>query len=207
MVLAAAVWPENLRRPVHPAPTGRADHLLRSHRRSARTHPRRRPASRYADDAHGFDAGGTGATAYAEAVATYLAFAASRAYDYGCTISTWRPKDNAMRAGMSKQAIPMTWDFAEGNPFGESSAGFVECAAVVAKVIATSLAPFDSDAGHAVQRNAAGPFPDGWRSDPVVSTDPPYYDNIGYADLSDFFYVCLRRILRSQYPSLFATVA
>ncbi len=159
------------------------------------------------DDAHGFDAGGTGATAYAEAVATYLAFAASRAYDYGCTISTWRPKDNAMRAGMSKQAIPMTWDFAEGNPFGESSAGFVECAAVVAKVIATSLAPFDSDAGHAVQRNAAGPFPDGWRSDPVVSTDPPYYDNIGYADLSDFFYVCLRRILRSQYPSLFATVA
>lgn len=158
------------------------------------------------DDTHGLDADGTGATAYAEALATYLAFAASRAYDYGCTISTWRPKDNAMRAGMSKQAIPMTWDFAEGNPFGESSAGFVECAAVVAKVVATSLAPFNSDAGHAVQRNAAGPFPNGWRSNPVVSTDPPYYDNIGYADLSDFFYVCLRRVLRSQYPGLFATV-
>jgi len=158
------------------------------------------------DDGCGLDAGGTGATGYAEAVSTYLSFAASRACDYGCSLSTWRPKDNAMRSGMSKQAIPMTWDFAEGNPFGESSAGFVECATVVSKVVATSLAPFDCGAGNAVQRNAAGPFPEGWRPNPVVSTDPPYYDNIGYADLSDFFYVCLRKILRSQYPSLFATV-
>lgn len=159
------------------------------------------------DDGRGLDTGGTGATAYAEAIATYLSFAASRAYDYGCSIATWRPKDNAMRSGMSKQAIPMTWDFAEANPFGKSSAGFIECATVVAKVVATSLAPFKSEAGHATQRNAAGSLPEGWSPKPVISTDPPYYDNIGYADLSDFFYVCLRRILRSQYPSLFATVA
>jgi putative DNA methylase len=160
-----------------------------------------------ADDGRGLDAGGSGATAYAEAVATYLAFAASRAYDYGCSIATWRPKDNAMRSGMSKQAIPMTWDFAEGNPFGESSAGFVECATVVSKVVATSLAPHSGSAGHALQRNAAGAFPDGWATRPVISTDPPYYDNIGYADLSDFFYVCLRRILRQQFPNLFSTLA
>lgn len=158
------------------------------------------------DDGVGLEAGGTGATAYAEGVATYLAFAASRAYDYGCSISTWRPKDSAMRSGMSKQAVPMTWDFAEGNPFGESSAGFVECANVVSKVVATSLAPFDSNPGHAMQRNAAGAFPDGWRKMPVISTDPPYYDNIGYADLSDFFYVCMRRILRGQFPGLFSTL-
>lgn len=159
-----------------------------------------------ADDGRGIDSGGSGASAYAEAVATYLAFAASRAYDYGCSISTWRPKDNAMRSGMSKQAIPMTWDFAEGNPFAGSSAGFVECATVVSKVVATALAPSRAVPGRACLRNAAGPFPEDWRINPVISTDPPYYDNIGYADLSDFFYVCLRRILRPQFPSLFSTL-
>lgn len=159
------------------------------------------------DDGHAIDAGGAAATAYADAVATYLAFAASRAYDYGCSLSTWRPKDNAMRSGMSKQAIPMTWDFAEGNPFAGSSAGFVECATVVSKVVATALAPSGAVSGRACQRNAAGPYPEGWRTNPVISTDPPYYDNIGYADLSDFFYVCLRRILRPQFPSLFSTLA
>jgi len=159
------------------------------------------------DDGRGLDEGGETATAYAEAVATYLAFAASRAYDYGCSISTWRPKDSAMRSGMSKQAIPMTWDFAEGNPFAGSSAGFVECATVVSKVVATALAPSGAVSGRACQRNAAGPYPEGWRTNPVISTDPPYYDNIGYADLSDFFYVCLRRILRPQFPSLFSTLA
>lgn len=159
------------------------------------------------DDHVGIEGGGSGATAYAEALVTYLSFAASRAYDYGCSIATWRPKDNAMRSGLSKQAIPMTWDFAEGNPFGPSSAGFVECATVVAKVVSTALAPYKSELGHAAQRNAAGPAPEAWPTNPIVSTDPPYYDNIGYADLSDFYYVCLRRILRRQYPSLFATVA
>lgn len=157
------------------------------------------------DDGRGLNSGGTGATAYAEAVSVYLAFAASRCADYGSSIATWRPKDNAMRSGMAKQAIPMTWDFAEGNPFGSSSSGFVECAEVVAKVVATALAPSEIGSGFAVQRDAAGAFPADWRL-PVVSTDPPYYDNIGYADLSDFFYVCLRRVMRSLFPDLFATM-
>ena len=158
------------------------------------------------DDGRGLNAGGTSACAYAEAVSIYLTFAASRCADYGCSIATWRPKDNAMRAGMSKQAIPMTWDFAEGNPFGRSSSGFVECAEVVAKVVAVALAPPGVRPGLAVQRDAASAFPAGWGM-PVVSTDPPYYDNIGYADLSDFFYVCIRRVMRGVYPGLFSYMA
>ncbi|HFK2882772.1 TPA: DUF1156 domain-containing protein [Stenotrophomonas maltophilia] len=158
------------------------------------------------DDGRGLSMGGTGATAYAEAVSIYLTFAVSRCVDYGCSLATWRPKDNAMRSGMSKQAVPMTWDFAEGNPFGGSSSGFVECAEVVAKVLAVALAPPRIGPGVAIQRDAAGAFPTGWRM-PVVSTDPPYYDNIGYADLSDFFYVCIRRVARGLFPDLFATMA
>lgn len=160
-----------------------------------------------ADGEAGLDVGGTGAKAYAEAVSVFLAFAASRCFDYGSSIATWRPKDNAMRSGMSKQAIPMTWDFAEGNPFGSSSSGWLECAHVVARVLDVSLCPITGRPGHAAQVEAASAAPLPWDSNLVVSTDPPYYDNIGYADLSDFFYVCLRRALRSVYPSLFATVA
>jgi putative DNA methylase len=160
-----------------------------------------------ADDGISLEAGGTAATAYAEAIALYLAFAVSRAADYGCAVATWRPKDNAMRSGLAKQAIPMNWDFAEGNPFGKSSAGIGECANVVSKVLAASLAPTASVPGNAIQRNAAGPFPADWSTMPVISTDPPYYDNIAYADLADFFYVSLRRTVRGIFPSLFATLA
>jgi len=159
------------------------------------------------DDGVALEAGGAAATAYAEAIALYLAFAASRAADYGCAVATWRPKDNAMRSGLAKQAIPMNWDFAEGNPFGKSSAGIGECANVVSKVVSASLAPTTSVPGRAIQRNAAGPFPPDWAHLPVISTDPPYYDNIAYADLADFFYVSLRRTVRSIFPSLFATLA
>ena len=159
-------------------------------------------------DSRGLDQGGTSAFAYAEAICLYLAFAQSRAQDYGSSLATWRPKDSAMRSGMSMQALPMTWDFAEANPFGESSAGFCECVDVVAKVISTSLGQSEGIFGSAVQRNAAPPA--NIQADlpfAVVSTDPPYYDNIGYADLSDFFYVWLRRGLRSIYPGLFSTIA
>ena len=72
---------------------------------------------------------------YADAVATYLAFAVSRAADFGCTLASWRAKDNAMRSAFSKQAMPMVWDYAEGNPFESSSAGFLDCVEVVAKCL------------------------------------------------------------------------
>jgi putative DNA methylase len=142
------------------------------------------------------------AQAYADAVCTYLALAIGRAADYGSSIATWRPKDNAMRSTMPKQGIQMAWDYAEGSPFGASSAGFSECVNVVAKVIETALYKgrgkafqIDVQSVSLAERGCA-----------VVSTDPPYYDNIGYADLSDFFYVWLRQSLRGIFPELFTTI-
>lgn len=156
------------------------------------------------DDPRGLEAGGCGPLAYAEAVSVYLAFVVDRLVDYGCSLSTWRPKDNAMRSGLAKQALPMSWDFAEGNSFGDSSSAFDKCTSVVADVIETSLAPCTTATGTSFQHNASdappniGPF--------FVSTDPPYYDNIGYADLSDFFYVWLRLALKDQAATFLGTI-
>ncbi|KAB2964428.1 MAG: DUF1156 domain-containing protein [Thermoanaerobaculia bacterium] len=147
--------------------------------------------------------GGTGAAAYAEAVGVYEALAISRLADYGSSIATWRPKDNAMRSTMPKQAIQMAWDFAEGSPFGASSSGFEECVSVVARVVERALALGQGEAtNHGVQEAVLA----GGRA-PVVSTDPPYYDNVGYAELSDFYYIWLRQLLRGVFPTLFTTVA
>ncbi len=160
-------------------------------------------AAGMADDGLGLEAGGKEAQAYAEAVGVYLALAISRVADYGSSIATWRPKDSAMRSTMPKQAIQMSWDFAEGSPFGSSSSGILECATVVSKAL--KLLPCNSF-GVASQQSARETTLAASRS-AVVSTDPPYYDNIGYADLSDFYYVWLRRSLRNVFPSLFATLA
>jgi putative DNA methylase len=149
---------------------------------------------------NGLEAGGTGAAAYSEAICTYLAFGVDRMLDYGSSISTWRPKDNAMRSTMSRQAIPMSWDFAEGSPFGSSSSGFTESVGVVTRVL--DFLPASLNA-HAVQMDAQT---QSLSRNRVVSTDPPYYDNIPYADLSDYFYIWLRRSLRQVFPNLFSTV-
>jgi putative DNA methylase len=148
--------------------------------------------------------GGTGSVAYAEAIGVYLAFAVDRVVDYCSSIATWRPKDSAMRSTLAKQALPMTWDFAEGSPFADSSAGFTNCVDVVSTVLTYALANVQS--GFATQTDAAKQLSN-LQGLSVISTDPPYYDNIGYADLSDFFYVWLRRSLRAVFPELFATLA
>jgi putative DNA methylase len=151
------------------------------------------------------EGGGDGAQAYSEAVCVYLALAVNRVIDYGCSLSTWRPKDNAMRSGLAMQAISMSWDFAEGSPFGDSSSAFTKCVDVVARVIETSLAPRALASGLSFQHNACDPIPD--IGPFFVSTDPPYYNNISYSDLSDFYYLWLRRALGTSYPSLFSTIA
>jgi putative DNA methylase len=153
------------------------------------------------DDEGGLDGSVVGAKSYAEAVSVYLSFAVSRVADYGNSISTWRTKDNAMRSLFSKQAIPMSWDFAEGSPFAKSSSGFTEAVGVVSCVL-----PILPATGHGLAQQCDAQN-QSESTAKFISTDPPYYDNIGYADLSDFFYVWLRRSLRSVYPTLLATIS
>ncbi len=153
-----------------------------------------------ADDGRGLDAGGDGATAYAEAIAIYLAFAIDKVSNISSSIASWMSDRGAFRETFARQAIPMTWDFAESNPFAD--AGGSLATAIDKGVMALDWMP--CGAGAAVQADAAS---QSISTGKVVSTDPPYYDNIGYADLSDFFYVWLRRTLRGTFPSLFATVA
>ena len=137
--------------------------------------------------------------AYADAIATYLALATSRTSDLNNTIVTWSSMRDQARNLFARQAIPMSWDFAEVNPFAVA-AGDVSVSVDTAYEVIHSL----PSTGNAVvlQNNASGIM---YHSS-VISTDPPYYDNVGYADLADFFYVWLRRSLSSVYPKLLGTM-
>ncbi|MFC7501532.1 DUF1156 domain-containing protein [Nocardioides sp. CPCC 206347] len=142
-----------------------------------------------------------GTSAYADAVATYLGFAVSRLADYGSSMATWMPdpKNEGLRNTFARQAIPMTWDFAEANPFSDSSGNFGFMLRGIVRVL-ESLMP--RAIGVARQADASSASLPG----AVLSTDPPYYDNIGYSDLSDYFYVWLRRSLKGVYPDLLSTL-
>jgi putative DNA methylase len=138
--------------------------------------------------------------AYADAVGTYLAFGVDKCSDYWNSISTWMPRGTVGHL-FARHAIPMTWDFPEPNPLSNFHCAWQEAFEWVSKSIETLPT---SAVGSAAQADA---HTQTVSADKLVSTDPPYYDNIGYADLSDFFYVWLRRSLRGVYPDLFATVA
>jgi putative DNA methylase len=153
------------------------------------------------DDGKGIDSGGTGASAYAEAVGVYLALAVDKIADRNSTVCAWASLREHARNTFGRQAIPMVWDFAESNSFSDSSGNFD--GGIVSIVAALhSLIPIT--AGYAEQLDVQS---QNLTAIKLVSTDPPYYDNIGYADLSDFFYVWLRRSLRSVFEDLFATLA
>ena len=143
--------------------------------------------------------GGTGAQAYADALAVYLGFGVDYAANYWSVIAT--PAEGFIRGTFARQALPMTWDYAEAPPFGNTSGNWLSGIEWISKALelfpATRL-------GTAVQADAAD---QSLSASKIVSTDPPYYDNIGYADLSDFFYVWMRRTLRPVFPDLFATLA
>ncbi len=140
------------------------------------------------------EGGGTGAAAYADAVATYLGFAISRMTNKSSTICSWdsSTKMEAVRSVFARQALPMTWDYAESNPWGGGSGGdFTEDLQWVSRVLdkCTCGLPGIARQASANDSRLSGGL--------LISTDPPYYDNIGYSDLSDYFYVWLRRSLRS----------
>ncbi|UUW87790.1 DUF1156 domain-containing protein [Pimelobacter simplex] len=139
-----------------------------------------------------------GSAAYAAAVATYLALSVSRCADYWSSICSWHNTGEKLRNVFGRQAIPMSWDYAEVMPFSESSGGYSGQLTWVAKVIDWLPA---TRSGVVRQADAATNTAAG-----AISTDPPYYDNIGYSDLADFFYVWQRKMLRSVYPELFGTL-
>lgn len=153
------------------------------------------------DDGKGLDAGGVGATAYAEAVSVYLAFAVDRCADFSNSVTRWVPGNQKVMNLFGKQAIPMTWDYPEAAILADTVGGFGPAARYIADCI-EKLTPAAS--GFAVQADAQTQTISQLK---VISTDPPYYDNIGYAELSDFFYVWLRRALRAVFPLTLATIS
>ncbi|HEU0000560.1 MAG TPA: DUF1156 domain-containing protein [Ktedonobacteraceae bacterium] len=153
------------------------------------------------DDGIPLNDSGIGATAYADMVATYLGIAVDRLADRNSSICSWDVTRDSTRNTFARQAIPMVWDFAEANPLSDSTGNFQGTIDWVAEVI--ELSPAQTK-GIAQQRDAATAI--NGVVQPMISTDPPYYDNIGYADLADFFYVWLRRSLGTLYPDLFRTM-
>ncbi|MDX1879505.1 DUF1156 domain-containing protein [Mycolicibacterium sp. 141076] len=142
--------------------------------------------------------GGTGAAAYADAVATYLGLGVSRLADIANALCRWENTKEQIRNLFARQAIPMIWDFPDTTPFGKAAGSYT----VSLNSIVKSIQVAGNTIGEARQASADDRPLDGL----LISTDPPYYDNIGYSDLSDFFYVWLRRSLRAIHPELLSTM-
>jgi len=156
----------------------------------------------FSDDDTPLEKGGSGALAYAEAVSVYLSFAVSRAADYWGRGAIWESSGLFVAHVFTRNALPMTWDYPEGNPFSNGSGSWSQtCIDWIYRYlnnIAVSASGYAQQADAQTQIISAGK---------VVSTDPPYFDNIGYADLSDYFYVWLRSSLRQTYPTLLSTIS
>lgn len=157
-------------------------------------------AAGMADDGLGLEAGGTGAQAYAEAVGVYLGLAVSKMSDAQSSLCRWKITMDQSIATFSRQALPMVWDYSESNAFNNKAGDFYVTLLNIIKVfkniyINNYSIVTQTDAQHQNLSYLK-----------IISTDPPYYDNIGYADLSDFFYVWMRRTLRQVFPSLYGTM-
>ena len=139
---------------------------------------------------------------YADTVVTYLALAVGKSVDSSCKFSKWRNAVGFADGVFSRQALPMLWDFTEVNLFSTSTQNWLAQVEWVARVVERLPAV---SGGEARQANAATTIHT--NEGPVIVTDPPYYDNVGYADLSDFFYVWLRSALRDVHPELFVGIA
>jgi putative DNA methylase len=153
-----------------------------------------------ADDSRRLADGGLGPVAYADAVATYLGFAVDKSADRNSTLCAWEANMNRMRNTFGRQALPMVWDYVETNPLSGAGGDIAGCANAVYEV----LDKLDPPSTGSVQLSDAQSL--AHSVSPVFATDPPYYDNIGYADLSDYFYVWLRRTIGSIHPDIFRRV-
>ncbi|HML20967.1 MAG TPA: DUF1156 domain-containing protein [Aggregatilinea sp.] len=149
---------------------------------------------------------GSDARAYAEAVSVYLAFAVDRLAEKCNTLSSWQNTADFVRGVFARQAIAMVWDYADVNPFSSSTGNFGDALVWIAEVLESNFSLLDSNSidNSAKQADATQPRPE--HNSLMISTDPPYYDNIGYADLSDFFYIWMRRSLQAQAEDIFGTL-
>ncbi|MDB9312537.1 DUF1156 domain-containing protein [Spirulina sp. CS-785/01] len=157
------------------------------------------------DDDIALENGGIGVRAYGEAVGTYLCLILNKKADLGNSLNRWEPIAQCPRQLFARQAIPMVWDFGESNPFSSSSGSWEvlingECKGLLSRGIPSAT----NSSGYVTQMDAHQI--DQIESNPIFSTDPPYYDNVPYADLSDFFYIWTRKCLHTTYPDFLKTL-
>lgn len=153
-----------------------------------------------ADDEVPLSLGGAGALAYSEAVSVYLTLVADKISNYQSEICTWDNRNGNIRAAFTRQAIPMTWLFAEGNPFSSATGNYDTMLEDVARSVENLPCKFSAKVLQGDGTTFA--FPE----NSILFTELPYYDNVGYADLSDYFYIWMRRCLKDVYPDLFEKV-
>jgi putative DNA methylase len=146
--------------------------------------------------------GGTGASAYADAVATYLGLATSKLAAAQSNLGVWKPSMEQAIAAFGRQALPMTWDFPESNIFNNMAGDIKTTIHNMMRVLDDLVIPCKGSIFNADAANSSFDY-----RPAIISTDPPYYDNIPYADLSDFFYVWLRRSVGTYWPDLFRRLA
>ena len=156
----------------------------------------------WAEDGIPLVQGGAQANAYADALSVYLAFAIDKVADYCNSLCDWHVSREQIGHLFSRQAIPMKWDYCETNPFSSSSGNYMNMVEWIVKAIINL--PCCGKIGSVHQADAQT---QNISLNKLISTDPPYYDNIGYADLADFFYVWMRRGLKDIYPKVFSTMA
>lgn len=157
-------------------------------------------ASGMSEDALPLKDGGDGALAYSQAISLYLALVIGKLANFQSTVCTWDNRTGNVRAAFMRQALPMTWVFAEGNPFSIPTGNYDS---MLKNVVESIGGLYIGKAATVKQENALeARFP----GNSILFTELPYYDNVGYADLSDYFYIWMRRCLKDVYPELFEKV-
>lgn len=154
----------------------------------------------WSDDNQPLSQNGRGALAYSEAISVYLALVISKLANFQSTLCTWDHRKGNIRAAFNRQALPMTWTFAEGNPFGHATGNYDS----MLKQVSEALSQVPLGVSATVNICDARKFP--YPQDAILFTELPYYDNVGYGDLSDYFYIWLRHCLQGIYPELFASI-